>query len=49
MQNREAKAAESSGKGGSMESLGYAAALVSITRDRAYELVERYEDTVSAS
>ena len=49
MQNREAKAAESSGKGGSMESLGYAAALVIITRDRAYELVERYEDTVSAS
>lgn len=49
MQNREAKAAESSGKGGSMESLGYAVALVSITRDRAYELVERYEDTVSAS
>ena len=49
MQNREAKAAKSSGKGGSMESLGYAAALVSITRDRAYELVERYEDTVSAS
>ena len=49
MQNREAKAAESSGKGGSMESLGYAAALVSITRDRAYELVARYEDTVSAS
>ena len=49
MQIREAKAAESSGKGGSMESLGYAAALVSITRDRAYELVERYEDTVSAS
>ena len=49
MQDREAKAGESSGKGGSMESLGYAAALVSITRDRAYELVERYEDTVSAS
>ncbi len=47
MQNREARAAEKSGKGGSMESLGYAAALVSLTRDRAYELVDRYEETVS--
>ena len=44
MQNREARAAECTGKaGGSVENLGYAAALVSLTRDRAYELADRYD------
>ena len=48
MQNREARAAECTGKaGGSVENLGYAAALVSLTRDRAYELADRYDAAVS--
>lgn len=46
LKNRDARAAESSGKGsgGSVDSIGYAATLVSLTRDRAYELTGRYEE-----
>lgn len=42
--NREIQAAEDSGKNGqSVDSMEYAAKLVSLTRDRAYELARRYE------
>ena len=45
LKNRDARAAESSGRNsGSMEGISYAATLVSLTRDRAYELVGRYEE-----
>ena len=45
LKNRDARAAESSGRNsGSMEGISYAAALVSLTRDRAYELAGRYEE-----
>ena len=43
-QSREARAAEQSGQS-SVDGLGYAAALVSLTRERAYELAARYEGT----
>ena len=43
-QSREARAAEQSGQS-SVDGLGYAAALVSLTRERAYELAARYEET----
>lgn len=44
MKNRDTKAAESSGRNsGSVESVNYAATLVSLTRERAYELAGRYE------
>lgn len=47
LKNRDANAAESSGRNSaSVESIGYAATLVSLTRDRAYELVDRYEKAV---
>ena len=45
LKNRDARAAESSGRNsGSMEGISYAATLVSLTRDRAYELAGRYEE-----
>ena len=45
MKSWDAKAAESSGNNSvSVEGIGYAATLVSLTRDRAYELAGRYED-----
>lgn len=44
LKNREVKAAEGSVRNGSVERLGYAAVLVSLTRERAYELVGRYEE-----
>lgn len=45
LKSRDARAAGTSGRSGnSVESIGYAATLVSITRDRAYELSERYEE-----
>lgn len=45
LKNRDARAAESSGRNsGSMEGISYAAAMVSLTRDRAYELAGRYEE-----
>ena len=48
IKDRDAQAAEGAKKnGGSMETLGYAASLVSLTRDRAYKLAEEYENTKS--
>lgn len=44
MKNRDIKAAESSGRSGGVDRIGYAATLVSVTRDRAYELAGRYEE-----
>ena len=46
LKNRDARAAENSGKssGGSVDGIGYAATLASLTRDRAYELAGRYEE-----
>lgn len=45
LKNRDARAAESSGRNsGSMEGISYAATLAGLTRDRAYELVGRYEE-----
>ena len=44
LKTRETKAAENTGKsGGSVERIGYAATLASLTRDRAHELAGRYE------
>lgn len=45
LKGRDARAAGTTGRSGnSVESIGYAATLVSITRDRAYELAGRYEE-----
>ncbi|MCC8027457.1 MAG: DUF1311 domain-containing protein [Clostridium sp.] len=44
LKNRDLKAAEGTVRNSSVESLGYAATLVSLTRDRAYELAGRYEE-----
>lgn len=44
LKNRDAKAVEAGKGGGSVEGLGYASTLVSLTRDRAYELAGRYEE-----
>lgn len=46
LKNREARAAEQNSKNSAanLESVGYITSLVSITRDRTYELVGRYEE-----
>lgn len=46
LKSREARAAEQNSKtnGSNLESVGYITSLVSITRDRTYELVGRYEE-----
>lgn len=51
LKNRDARAAENSGKGsgGSVDGIGYAATLASLTRDRAYELAGRYEEANGVS
>lgn len=49
LKNREARAAEQNSKNNSanLESVGYITSLVTITRDRTYELVGRYEELTS--
>lgn len=44
LKSRDARAVESGKGGGSMEGIGYTSTLVSLTRDRAYELAGRYEE-----
>lgn len=45
LKNRDARAAKNTGRNaGSVERIGYAATLTSLTRDRAYELAGRYEE-----
>lgn len=45
LKNREAQAADNSGKNSAgMEGIEYTAAMVSLTKDRAYELADRYEE-----
>lgn len=47
IKNRDGNAAESSGRNSaSVESIGYAATLVSLTRERAYELAGWYEEAM---
>lgn len=45
LKDREAQAADNSGKNSAgMEGIEYTAAMVSLTKDRAYELADRYEE-----
>lgn len=49
LKTREASAAEQSGKSGGVGGITYSSSLVSLTRDRAYELADRYEEAQSGA
>ena len=50
MKSREARAVENNAKNnaGSLEGVGVTTSLTALTRDRAYELVERYEELIQS-
>lgn len=49
LKTRESSAAEQSGKTGNVGGITYSSSLVNLTRDRAYELADRYEEVKSGT